>query len=74
MSAKARLNSSDQDYCPQVIACSTVSLAAFLKMLSAYSVATNKYANSGAVGFRSMILAGFVVMNWVSSHKRKKNS
>lgn len=69
-----KLNSSDQDYCPQVIACSTVSLTAFLKMLPACSVATDKYANSGAVGFRCMILAGFVVMNWVSSHKGKKNS
>lgn len=51
MSAKARLNSSAQDYYPQVIACSSVSLTAFLKKLSVCSVATNKYANGGAVGF-----------------------
>lgn len=67
VSAKHQVNSSAGDCCPRVVACASVSA-------SVCSGATKKYANGGAVGLRCMVLAGFVVRNSVSSHKRKKNS
>ena len=61
MSAKARLNSSAQDYYPQVIACFSVSLTAFSPK-APYAV-WPEICWRGTMGFRCLALARFEVMN-----------